>query len=85
LSEKQIRIDPDFLEATIWFLADIVRRMGYPIGQGAIQRWLQTKATGDWTDDKDVYTRLKLIVEVQESRAQGLRSITEADYAADRQ
>jgi hypothetical protein len=85
LSEKQIRIDPDFLEATIWFLANIVRRMGHPIGHGAIQRWLQTKATGDWTEDKDVYTRLKLIVEVQESRAQGLRSITEADYAADQQ
>ncbi len=83
LSEKQVRIDPEFLEATIGFLGEIVMRMGDPIGIGVTKRWLCNKATGDWDQDRDVYVTLKLIGTVQESRAQALPEIGEDAYAAD--
>jgi hypothetical protein len=83
LTEKQLRIDPEFLESTIWFLAGIIHRMGDPIGSGIVKRWLANKATGEWDQDREVYAALKLVGTVQESRTQDLPIIGEADYAED--
>jgi hypothetical protein len=84
LSDRSVRIDGAFLEATEAFLGHIVGRLGDPIGQRVVKDWCVRKATGQFTQDEVVYTRLKQITSVVESRSKPLPTIAEAMYVKDR-
>jgi hypothetical protein len=85
LSERSVRIDETFLNDAFGFLTGIVRRLGDPVGQAIMTRWLAEKSTGNFADDVLAYQSLKHITTVVESRNIGLPSIDEATYDADRQ
>jgi hypothetical protein len=84
LSEKTVRLTPEFVESTADFLARIVRRLGDPVGSAVLNDWFRDRAVGTFADDKLPYRKLKLILTVEERRAQELPVPSESDYEADR-
>jgi hypothetical protein len=82
LSEKPVKVDADFLEATWGFLSDVVRRFEDPLGTKVISRWCKEKATGDFDQDGVIFMKLKHIVTAVESRSKPLPEVTQADYEA---
>ncbi len=84
LSEKVVRIDEEFLAQTWTFLTTIVRKLGDPVGTKVMQRWIASRCTGIYAEDAIEYKRLKLAMSVVESRNQGLPTVDEATYNADR-
>lgn len=86
LREGAIQMDLDFLRETTDFLRSIVLKVehGKPIGDRVIGEWIRRKATGNWRDDKDAYTRVRSIVTVVRQRTQDLPKVTKGKYSADR-
>jgi hypothetical protein len=84
LSERAVKIDGEFLEATWDFLTGIVRKLGKPVGSAVMERWLRERSTGVYADDELEYRRLKLALTVVESRNKELPEIDETTYDEDR-
>jgi hypothetical protein len=80
LSEKSVKIDAEFLEATWEFLSNVVRRLADPIGTNVVHQWCKEKATGDFSEDGVVFTKLQHIATAVESRSKPLPAVTQADY-----
>jgi hypothetical protein len=84
LKERTIQMSPEYLGDTRLFLGTVIRRMADPVGSAVMSRWLRQRSSGDFRQDAEAYSRLKLICTVMESRTTDLPGFVEADYMADR-
>lgn len=78
-------IDQPFLKDSFQFLCQIARRIAEDVGDKVVCRWLKERqlAGRDYSRDKEVYTRLKLLRTYVPSRARELPKMRKSAYTSD--
>lgn len=85
ISEAVIDTDDDFITQVFEFLCPIAKRLAERCGNSALQQWLRSISSleADYTRDRLIYERLKLLSTYVSSRPQNLPEFTEQEYLSD--
>ncbi len=84
LTGTMLEISPDFFREAVRFLRAVAKRMAEELGEGLLQRWFKTRATGDFDTDRDSYRSLRLLATYVDSRPKNLPKVGKRDYNRDR-